>query len=97
MGHIISFLRGQRADNRLIAIGHRVVHGGLEFSQPTVIDSDVLTRLEKLIPLAPLHQPHNLTPIRIASELMPEIPQIACFRYCVSPQPARCRANVCLT
>ena len=79
MSHLITFLRSQRADNRLIAIGHRVVHGGLEFSQPTVINSDVLTKLEKLIPLAPLHQPHNLTPIRIASELMPEIPQIACF------------------
>jgi acetate kinase len=56
-----------------------VVHGGVEFSQPTLITAGVLAQLEKLIPLAPLHQPHNLLPIRIGAQRRPELPQVACF------------------
>jgi len=76
---LIGFLRSELADNRLIGIGHRVVHGGLAYTQPVHVDAEVLKVLETFIPLAPLHQPHNLTPIRRALELAPELPQIACF------------------
>jgi acetate kinase len=79
VAYLIEFLRGQRQDNRLIAIGHRVVHGGLEFSHPTLVSPHVIATLEKFIPLAPLHQPHNLVPIRIAAQRLPELPQVACF------------------
>lgn len=77
--YLIQFLRSQRTDNRLLALGHRVVHGGAEFSRPTLISPQVLAKLEKYIPLAPLHQPHNLVPIRIAAQRLPGIPQVACF------------------
>ena len=62
-----------------IAIGHRVVHGGPEYDQPILIDEDVVARLERYAPLAPLHQPNNLAPIRALLDRMPGIPQVACF------------------
>jgi acetate kinase len=77
--HLIGFLREHRGDYRLIAVGHRVVHGGLAYSEPTLVSADVLASLEKFIPLAPLHQPHNLAPIRIVAERSPQLPQVACF------------------
>jgi acetate kinase len=77
--HLIGFLGGYREELRLIAVGHRVVHGGLEFSEPTLVNADTLARLEKFIPLAPLHQPHNLAPIRVVAGRRPELPQVACF------------------
>lgn len=61
------------------AVGHRVVHGGMEFTGPVLVRPSVMTSLEALCPLAPLHQPHNLAPIRAAAELAPELPQVACF------------------
>jgi acetate kinase len=63
----------------LAAIGHRVVHGGMFFTQPTVIDDSVLTEIERLIPVAPLHNPANLTGIRTAMALRPDLPQVAVF------------------
>ncbi|WP_445396119.1 acetate kinase [Streptomyces sp. LE64] len=63
----------------LAAIGHRVVHGGQHFTEPTVIDEAVLAEIERLIPLAPLHNPANLTGIRTARELRPDLPQVAVF------------------
>ena len=77
--HLIGFLQKHREDNRLIAIGHRVVHGGREFSQPTRVTAEVIAKLEKLVPLAPLHQPHNLAPIRIVAQRTPQMAQVACF------------------
>jgi len=77
--HLIGFLREHRGGHRLIAFGHRVVHGGRKYSKPTLVNAEVLTSLEKFIPLAPLHQPHNLAPIRIVAERMPQLPQVACF------------------
>jgi acetate kinase len=62
-----------------VAIGHRVVHGGPDYDRPVVIDAEVLARLERYIPLAPLHQPHNLAPIRSILARLPHIPQVACF------------------
>jgi acetate kinase len=61
------------------SVGHRVVHGGPDFAQPVLIDADVLRRLERYVPLAPLHQPNNLATIRSIFERFPEIPQVACF------------------
>ncbi len=63
----------------LLAIGHRVVHGGPEYDRPVLITQHVLTQLEKYVPLAPLHQPNNLAPIRSLVERRPELPQVACF------------------
>ncbi|MFB6839328.1 acetate kinase [Streptomyces sp. NPDC056361] len=63
----------------LAAIGHRVVHGGLRFTQPTVIDDEVLAEIERLVPVAPLHNPANLTGIRTAMALRPDLPQVAVF------------------
>ena len=61
------------------AVGHRVVHGGDDFSAPARVTPDVLDRLEALVPLAPLHQPHNLAPIRFLARRFPQLPQVACF------------------
>ncbi|WP_329413702.1 acetate kinase [Streptomyces sp. NBC_00704] len=63
----------------LAAVGHRVVHGGKHFTRPTVIDDAVLAEIERLIPVAPLHNPANLTGIRTATALRPDLPQVAVF------------------
>ena len=63
----------------LVAVGHRVVHGGPAFDQPVIIDRDVVARLEGYVSLAPLHQPNNLAPIRLLLERRPDLPQVACF------------------
>jgi acetate kinase len=64
---------------QLIAVGHRVVHGGPDYDRPVLIDEEVLTRLERYVSLAPLHQPNNLAPIRTLLARRPELPQVACF------------------
>ncbi|MFI6641158.1 acetate kinase [Streptomyces sp. NPDC050504] len=63
----------------LAAIGHRVVHGGLKFTAPTVVTDEVLKEIERLIPVAPLHNPANVTGIRTARALRPDLPQVAVF------------------
>ena len=62
-----------------MAVGHRVVHGGPDYDRPVLIDHGVVARLERLIALAPLHQPHNLAPIRSLLANFPGLPQVACF------------------
>jgi acetate kinase len=79
LDHLVGHLRSELADDRLIGIGHRVVHGGLNYTQPVRVDAQVLKVLETFVPLAPLHQPHNLAPILRALERAPELPQVACF------------------
>ena len=64
---------------QVVGIGHRVVHGGMHYAKPIRLDHVVLASLSELIPLAPLHQPHNLAPIRTILDVAPHIPQIACF------------------
>jgi len=76
---ILAWLRDYFADGTLLAVGHRVVHGGQHYSAPVLIDAKVLAELETLVPLAPLHQPHNLATIRVLMETMPSLPQVACF------------------
>jgi acetate kinase len=71
--------QGALDGHRIIAAGHRVGHGGLKFTQPVLIDPQVLEELEKLVPLVPLHQPHNLAAIRDVAARAPELPQVACF------------------
>jgi acetate kinase len=63
----------------IAAVGHRVVHGGLEFAAPVRVDEAVLRRLKGLVPLAPMHQPHNVSGIEAAGAAFPGVPQIACF------------------
>jgi len=66
-------------DVEVVAVGHRVVHGGEQFSAPTLIDDDVVAAVEKLVPLAPLHNPANLEGIAVARKLFPDLPQVAVF------------------
>ena len=77
--HIVAFLREKLQGLRLKGIGHRVVHGGMKYALPIRVDHAVLQDLQQFVPLAPLHQPHNLTPIRLMLERSPELPQVACF------------------
>lgn len=80
IAHIVEWMRSTHGhEHRLSAVGHRVVHGGMDFAAPVRLDSDVVARLEKLVPLAPLHQPHNLAPIRALLQRAPDLPQVACF------------------
>jgi acetate kinase len=67
------------ADTELVAVGHRVVHGGERFADPVVIDDDVEATIESLVPLAPLHNPANLEGIRVARKLFPQLPHVAVF------------------
>lgn len=73
------WLREQFPGEPLLAVGHRVVHGGADYSRPVLVDENVYAALEKLIPLAPLHEPHNLAAIRAVRETQPQLPQVACF------------------
>jgi acetate kinase len=76
---LFDWLQVHVSDAKLIAVGHRVVHGGTEYAAPVRIDAAALDRLAEYVPLAPLHQPHNLLPIRVIAERRPELPQVACF------------------
>lgn len=77
--HLFDWSVGHLDQHEVIAIGHRIVHGGTEFAGPCLIDEAVLAKLEALCPLAPLHQPHNLAAVRAVARLRPRLPQVACF------------------
>jgi acetate kinase len=79
LASLLELVRGELAGDAIAGVGHRVVHGGLEFTAPTVVDAGVLARLERYVPLAPLHQPHNLAAIRLLVAELPGVPQVACF------------------
>ena len=76
---LLKWFSATQADWQIVAVGHRVVHGGDLYSQPTVIDAQVLEHLTGFIPLAPLHEPHNVAGIRALQTLLPAVPQVACF------------------
>ena len=84
-GHTVAFRQIGRwlseaiEGNRLLAVGHRVAHGGEKHTQPVIIDEQVVAELTRLIPLVPLHQPHNLASIRAVATSRPGLPQVACF------------------
>lgn len=79
LADIFAWVEDYLAGDRLAAVGHRVVHGGRDFSRPVVITDQILAALELLTPLAPLHQPRCLAPIRAVGSLQPMLTQIACF------------------
>jgi acetate kinase len=64
---------------RIIAVGHRVVHGGPDLADPMLVDDAAMATLRALMPLAPLHQPHNIAGIEAATRRFPGVPQVACF------------------
>lgn len=77
--YLADFLRAHLGEHQLVAVGHRVVHGGLDYAAPVRLTAEIVDHLEQLVPLAPLHQPHNLKPIRLLLANRPELPQVACF------------------
>jgi acetate kinase len=76
---LLDWLEAEGHGRRLAGVGHRIVHGGTEFTQPTRLDGKIIEALTKLAPLAPHHQPHNLAAIRALAARLPKLPQIACF------------------
>ncbi len=79
LDRLLGWVTGWLGDEPLLAVGHRVVHGGADFAAPVLIDAAVLRELEALTPLAPLHQPLNLAPVRAIAAAHPHVPQVACF------------------
>jgi acetate kinase len=79
MRFILGWVRAHAAHIDVVAAGHRVVHGGLAYDRPVRIDGGVLQTLQALVPLAPLHQPHNLAAVRAVAAADPGLPQVACF------------------
>jgi acetate kinase len=67
------------SEAEVYGVGHRIVHGGMAYSDPVVIDAQVLAHLEELVPLAPLHQPHHIAAIRAVAAVAPQVAQVACF------------------
>ncbi len=76
---LLRIVRELGRGRELLAVGHRVVHGGVEYAAPVRVDAEVVAQLAALAPLAPLHQPHNLAPIEAIAEAAPDLPQVACF------------------
>ncbi|MFL6446943.1 MAG: acetate/propionate family kinase [Bryobacteraceae bacterium] len=79
LNELASWLKSMYGGAPVVGVGHRVVHGGARYTGPTVVTPQVLTELRSLTPLAPLHQPHNIGAIEAVSELLPDVPQVACF------------------
>ncbi len=79
LASLFDWLGRQPAGKQLLGAGHRVVHGGERYAAPCRIDTTALAALEQFVPLAPLHQPHNLAAVRALMRLQPQLPQVACF------------------
>jgi len=79
LDHLVGYLRGELKEHRLVGVGHRIAHGGPDIGMPLQVDQELVRKLEEFIPLAPLHQPHNLAPIRFLMQRVPQLPQVACF------------------
>ena len=79
MTAILGWLKQAGYDASVVAVGHRIVHGGANYAAPVLIDDATLAKLRALIPLAPLHQPHNVAGVEAAMKAFPSIPQVACF------------------
>jgi acetate kinase len=79
LGTLAEWLRSRYGGARVLGVGHRVVHGGPKYTGPTIITPEILEELRTLVPLAPLHQPHNLAAIDAVAERLPGVPQVACF------------------
>ena len=79
MGAILGWLKEAGYADSVAAVGHRVVHGGPDLGQPILVNVEALAKLRRLIPLAPLHQPHNIAGIEAAMKAFPGTPEVACF------------------
>ncbi|MGA8714642.1 MAG: acetate/propionate family kinase [Roseiarcus sp.] len=79
MGAILGWLKEAGYADSVAAVGHRVVHGGPDLGQPILVNGEALAKLRRLIPLAPLHQPHNIAGIEAAMKAFPGTPEVACF------------------
>jgi acetate kinase len=79
LAYLVEWLHAHEAGWSIAGVGHRVVHGGQDYAQPILLDEAHIARLKDFIPLAPLHQPHNLAGIEAMRAALPGIPQIACF------------------
>jgi len=73
------WLRQHFAEGQIAAVGHRVVHGGPKFSAPVLLDTTILAEIGRLVPLAPLHQPHSIDCIRAITRWRADVPQVVCF------------------
>ncbi|HEX8989141.1 MAG TPA: acetate/propionate family kinase [Rhodocyclaceae bacterium] len=76
---LVDWLHRHEAGWKIVGVGHRVVHGAQDYSQPVLLDNVIIARLKSFIPLAPLHQPHNVDGIAALREALPDVPQVACF------------------
>src|SRR5260221_791621 len=93
MRHLLDFVRTHLGDHRVEAVGHRIVHGGTDYAAPIRLDAEALARLDRLVPLAPLHQPHNLAPVRTVLDVAPHLVQVGCFDTAFhSAQPSLAQA-----
>ncbi|MBK1714282.1 acetate/propionate family kinase [Rubrivivax gelatinosus] len=79
LDHVLAWISSTLAEDHIVAVGHRVVHGGPDIAEPRMVTPALLDELEHLVPLAPLHQPHNIAPMRLIAERFPDLPQVACF------------------
>jgi acetate kinase len=79
LDELAGWLRARYGGARVLGVGHRVVHGGARYTGPTLVTPEVLRELRELIPLAPLHQPHNLAAIDAVADRLPDVPQVVCF------------------
>ncbi len=77
--YVLRWIQTTLVDDEIVAVGHRVVHGGRALGKPMRVSAPLLDELDRLVPLAPLHQPHNLAPIRCLAERFPDLEQVACF------------------
>ncbi|TIY08737.1 MAG: acetate/propionate family kinase, partial [Mesorhizobium sp.] len=79
IGALLDWIESELGGRKLVSAGHRIVHGGREFVEPVRLTPDVIEALDRLTPLAPLHQPRSLAPIRTLAALRPDLPQVGCF------------------
>ena len=91
--YLLDWINNTLVDDHIVAAGHRVVHGGRFLGRPMQVNAELLDQLEQLVPLAPLHQPHNLAPMQSLARNHPELDQVACFDTAFhSTQPWRAKA-----
>jgi acetate kinase len=79
LGELLDWIEQRLGGEKLVGVGHRIVHGGREFSAPVRLTPEVVDRLDALTPLAPLHQPGSLAPVRVIAQMRPELVQVGCF------------------
>ncbi|MBU1237825.1 MAG: acetate/propionate family kinase [Gammaproteobacteria bacterium] len=79
LAFLVDWLRGHDGGREVVGVGHRVVHGAEMYSRPLLLDAATLDALRGFIPLAPLHQPHNIAGIEAMTAALPGVPQVACF------------------